>query len=304
MHTAHRVAFCFAAGALALGTAGCLPSIEDLDQGPLTETFAVSDVFTPSGFMGDGQHFGLLVGYTNERCKPRAGMGRGNCYAFTYYPNNVDEDPWAGVYWVFPANSWGSTYGHAIDSTKFKRVSFYAAIEGPTPWTVGGQPQKFNGLAGRINPNGFYSDPMRAHPGPDYQDAIDAYVGVDVNTGVNDINANMQKYQIALTDFNKGIGCVLPPTAEQLADPKFIPQKENCMEVDDPATPGAKIRVANDLIGAFAWSVHYPTDHTQCKPPPDASMPADWCHNDRHSSQFINPPPVTIYLDDIVWETE
>ena len=71
----------------------------------------------------------------------------------------------------------------------------------------------------------------------------------------------------------------------------------------DPANPGSTIRVASDLIGGFAWSLHYPTDLTTCAPSPNAGDPADWCHIDQHSSYFVSPKPVTVYLDDIVWET-
>src|SRR5450432_726841 len=100
--------------AVAAAAAGCLPSISDLDHGPLTNTFAVSDVFSPSGFMGDGEDFGSLTLQTNEGCKePRPPNAQGNCYVFTYYPNSIPgQDPWAGAFWVFPSNSWGSYPGH------------------------------------------------------------------------------------------------------------------------------------------------------------------------------------------------
>src|ERR1700736_3021317 len=132
-----RLAWPLRLAALALTVAGCLPSISDLDHGPLNSTFAVSDFFSPSGYMGDGEFFGKMIGTTNEGCKqPRPPGARGNCYSFTYQPNDIDVDPWAGVFWVFPANSWGSTSGHAIDIAQFKQISFWAAIEGPTPYAV------------------------------------------------------------------------------------------------------------------------------------------------------------------------
>lgn len=307
MRQHYRLALCAGVGLLALGATGCLPSISDLDSGPLTSTFAVSDYYTPSGFMGDGQYFGSLVGTTNQNCKPRPQGARGNCYSFTYYPNTIDKDPWAGVFWVFPANSWGSTYGHAIDASKFTRISFYAAVEGPTPWTVGGSTQKFNGIAGGIDPKGFFSDPKRPNRSPDYIDGVYANVGVDINAGMNGVGPELKQFHIALTDFNKNFGCVVPPPPPEPGQPAPIPSPENCVEIQDPSQPNdpnAKIKVASDLIGAFAWSLHYPTDQTQCRPPSDPSLPADWCHTDQHSSQFVNPAPVKIYLDDIVWESQ
>ena len=84
-------------------------------------------------------------------------MARGNCYAFTYWPNDVDGvDPWAGVFWVFPSNSWGSVSGRAVDLSKFKQISFWAAVDGPTPYTIGGNKIPFVGQAGGIDPKGGF----------------------------------------------------------------------------------------------------------------------------------------------------
>jgi hypothetical protein len=123
---------CFAF-TLMLGTAACLPSIDDLDWGPLSQSFAVSDYFTPSGFMGDGANFGHLYMDVNTSCKtPRPPNAAGNCYTFTYYkdtsPTAVD---WAGVYWVFPANNWGTRSGHAIDFTKFQQIRYSVSVDYP-----------------------------------------------------------------------------------------------------------------------------------------------------------------------------
>ncbi|HEX4346357.1 MAG TPA: hypothetical protein VHZ73_02230, partial [Vicinamibacterales bacterium] len=56
--------------------------------------------------------------------------------------------------------------------------------------------------------------------------------------------------------------------------------------------------VADFVIGAFAWALHYPSDVPQC------ANPTSNCHQPIDSSQFVNPPPVHIYLDDIVWDTD
>jgi hypothetical protein len=279
---------------MALGAAGCLPSISDLDHGPLTSTFAVSDYFTPSGFMGDGKYFGNLVGSTNQNCKQRPPGARGNCYRFTYYPNQVDTDAWAGVFWVFPANSWGSTYGHAIDMTKFTRVSFYAAIDAPTPYTVDGAPQPFNGLVGGIDPGAQF--PLN------YSDGADASTSAIIGTT---LTSEYKQFHIALTDINKASNCK-PPYDPMSGVPDN--RAENCAPAKDAM--GMDIRIANDLIGAFGWSLHYPNDSATCKAPPppanpgDPPLPANWCQSGQHSSQFVNPKPVVVYLDDIVWEAQ
>src|SRR4051812_23912395 len=102
--------------ALPLMTAGCVPQLDDPDYGPLTSTFAVSDIFSPSGFMGDGANPGYLtVDFHQENCKqPRPVGAQGNCYTFTYYMDPKANLNWAGVYWVFPTNSWGARPGYNI----------------------------------------------------------------------------------------------------------------------------------------------------------------------------------------------
>jgi hypothetical protein len=281
-----RLAWPLRLASVALMASGCLPSISDLDSGPLDSTFAVSDFFSPSGFMGDGEFFGDLVGSTNEGCKPRPPGARGNCYRFTYYPNNVDIDPWAGVYWVFPSNSWGSTPGHAIDIKNFNSISFYAAIDGPTPFTVNSNPPIFNGLAGNINPGNFYS--MKTPGALDYQDAEHStggfYPGMDV-TG------DLKQFHFAIKDLDKGQNCVAPGPGQT--------ESINCNQfVTDPDPNIGLHGYAKYLIGAFAWSVHYPIDSVACR---DGTTD---CRMDQHSSQFVNPQPVHIYLDDIVWDTQ
>jgi hypothetical protein len=266
---------------LAVGTllvAGCLPSISDLNSGPLNETFAVSDFFSPSGYMGDGEFFGKLQGTPNEGCKPNASQHRGNCYAFTYLPNDLGcssfpcVDPWAGVFWVFPSNSWGSTIGHAIDVSKFKQVSFWAAIDGPTPYTVDGNPVPLKGLAGGISPNGQFGH----LGGVDYSDGVMVNDGFQIGSA-DGVTTVMKQFHMPLGDDDKKANC-------QVA----------AMGVAANCTSGA----ADFLIAAFGFALHYPTDIAQC------SNPAVDCHSPLDSSMFVNPPPVHIYLDDIVWDTQ
>jgi hypothetical protein len=181
-------------GAVAAG--GCLPQLNDPDRGPLTSTFAVSDYFTPSGFMGDGALEGFLTldaaGPNDPGClQPRPAGARGNCYAFTYYADPNGGNFWAGVYWVFPANSWGSRPGYAINSTNFKQLSFYAAVDSPTPDTKGGGIFSFfNGIAGGINGDNFYG-------AAEHNDVIDAEGSYQIGSK---IGPEMKQYHIDLTN--------------------------------------------------------------------------------------------------------
>jgi hypothetical protein len=284
----HLTCLAFACTSLAFAATGCLPSISDLDSGPLTKTFALSDYYTPSGYMGDGANFGSLVGQTNAGCKPRPAGARGNCYVFTYYPNHTDSEPWAGVFWVFPANNWGSSYGHAIDSTRFKQVRFYAAIEGPTPYTVGGSVPNLKLIAGTINdPNGTYTqDGNLQH--------IDG-IGVTTSKKVgSEVTTELKQFHMPIDESARQHLCNLGP-----------PYSDNCATVMDAngqpvldPTNGSPILYANDLIGGFAWALPYPRDSVQC-----ADGTTD-CRGQNKTSQFVNPKPVKIYFDDIVWDTE
>jgi hypothetical protein len=288
--------------ALAMLAVGCLPSISDLGGGPLNETFPVSDFFAPSGYMGDGEFFGKLNGTANEGCKPRVGLHRGNCYAFTYWPNDTDADPWAGVFWVFPANSWGSTSGHAIDIARFKQISFWAAVDRSTPYSVGMNPVPFVGQAGGINPLGRYVTEGEK----DYVDGVNNTSGAwNVGDATNGLTSDMKQFHIPVTDFQKSAGCQDP------TDPAKAPNcKPNAAAQAMGLTPAQAhamgLEEATFLIGAFAWALHYPTDQVPgCIPKTDPATgtPID-CHTGQHSSLFINPPPVHVYLDDIVWSTE
>jgi hypothetical protein len=257
---------------LVLAGGGCLPPLDNLDQGPLNSTFAVSDYYTPSGYMGDGAYLGLLTQKVNQGCRPRPAGAQGNCYVFTYNPNTFGRDPWAGVFWVFPSNSWGSMYGHAIDTAPFKQIRFWAAIEGPTPFTEnGGLPISFNGLVGGINPNGGFASTGL----PEHKDGVKASFGAVIGT---DIGPEFKQFHIPLTDAVKGSECT--------GNPSCTPPGETVFGL------------ATDLIAAFGWAFHYPDDGPGCKPDKliGARCPTD---------QFAAPPaPVRVFLDDIVWDTQ
>jgi hypothetical protein len=113
---------------------GCPANLADnVEQaGPISGPFAVSRFYTPSGYMGDGDNPGFLLADVNDQCLPRPDGARGNCYRFQYREDNrcppFGDCRWAGVYWVFPANNWGSRPGRSIGFS-FTRATFYAAAK-------------------------------------------------------------------------------------------------------------------------------------------------------------------------------
>jgi len=248
--------------ALPVGGAGCLPSLDDPDFGPLTSTFAVSDIFSPSGFMGDGANPGYLtVDFDQNHCKqPRPAGARGNCYSFTYYMDPHHNLMWAGVYWVFPTNSWGAFPGYAISSANFQQVRFYAALEMPTPMTkAAGGDTFFNGIAGGINGANFYGMPCANGPRDfgkcEHDDKIRAQEVFQIG---KDIGPDYKQFHIALSN---------QPTAEE-------------------------------LIGAFAWSMDFPSDSCTCSVAVTSPLECTAA-----GGQLNCPQPVKIYIDDIVWDT-
>jgi hypothetical protein len=122
----------------------CTPAVDPAEQGPIdVPSFTVSDFFTPSGHMGDGQtpgHVAMVVG--TDGCRSRSLTGaRGHCYQFTYGP--PADKLWAGVFWAFPANNWGAEPGRLFrpwifDATKgvirqrYNRIRFSAAARRDT----------------------------------------------------------------------------------------------------------------------------------------------------------------------------
>lgn len=107
---------------------GCGPSSE-LDRlgetGPLTGPFYVSEHFSPSGHMGDGETAGHIFVDIGENCLARPAGAGGDCYRFVYEPG---AKRWAGVYWAYPANNWGSRPGRNVAS-EYSRIRFYAAAD-------------------------------------------------------------------------------------------------------------------------------------------------------------------------------
>lgn len=119
------IAVGFGAFVLAAGSAGCAAGADTDVPGvePLKLPFAVSSVFAPSGYMGDGVNGTAVIADTE--CADRPSGARGDCYRFTYHASTM---LWSGVYWQYPANNWGAAEGMAIPPGA-TQVSFYAAGE-------------------------------------------------------------------------------------------------------------------------------------------------------------------------------
>ena len=109
-------------------------------SGPIVGPFVVSDYFTPSGLMGDGEKPGAMTVGINKNCRtPRPPGAQGDCYHFLY---KVGDVHWAGAYWVYPSNSWGTYPGRDVIPPRdlgpdskgnelygYTRVRFWAAVD-------------------------------------------------------------------------------------------------------------------------------------------------------------------------------
>lgn len=124
--------------------------------GPIKGPFIVSDYFTASGLMGDGAVPGRVTVDIDKNCiSPRPAHAQGDCYHFLY---KIGDVHWAGAYWVYPSNSWGSVPGRDLlppvdlgpdgkggELHGYNRVRFSVAIDPPLA-----TPPKFQYFAGGI----------------------------------------------------------------------------------------------------------------------------------------------------------
>jgi hypothetical protein len=102
---------------------GCPADVEP-PSGELSIPMAVSELYAPSGYMGDGADgVSLTGGMPNEGCAPRPSGAEGDCYRFDYTPSTM---LWSGVYWQSPADNWGSAPGPQVPQGATK-VTFWAA---------------------------------------------------------------------------------------------------------------------------------------------------------------------------------
>jgi hypothetical protein len=134
-----RPSISFVCGALSFATlfaSGCAPKAAQ-PKPPPDGPFAVSDYFAPSGAMGDGATPGNLVIGTSSGCKERPAGARGYCYSFQYVGNAPYTTPvskstgvcnWAGLFFQYPDNNWGTSPGLPVPSGKLSKVSFQVAV--------------------------------------------------------------------------------------------------------------------------------------------------------------------------------
>lgn len=123
--------------------------------------FAVDTAFVSSGFMGDGAMPGTVTmmpakaGDSTDCGGKRASTtAAGSCHTVAYVPPAANGMGWAGVYWQYPANNWGTKPGYAIPSGA-KKVTFQAKGQ------KGGEKVTFlaGGIIGAGNP---YTDSLKA----------------------------------------------------------------------------------------------------------------------------------------------
>src|ERR1039457_6799678 len=81
----------------------------------------VNAVFTPSGYMGDGEQGGHVQMRPVAGEKPRPGDTDNLCYKITYQPGAKAR---AGVYWLFPADNWRANPGRSIRGAT--HITFWA----------------------------------------------------------------------------------------------------------------------------------------------------------------------------------
>jgi hypothetical protein len=129
----------------------------------------VDEFFAPSGYMGDGETPGPIAMIPakpgdSKDCDGRraSSSAKGDCHQVTYSPPASGGKGWAGVYWQYPANNWGTKPGYAV-AAGAKKVSFWAK------GAKGGEKLTF--LAGGI-----------AAPGAAYQDSVSAKAEVTLTT--------------------------------------------------------------------------------------------------------------------------
>lgn len=168
---------------LPLVSVACVPAVEDLaNAGPIEGPFVVSHHFTPSGLMGDGAIPGRVTVEVNENCKkPRPANAQGDCYHFLY---KVGEIKWAGAFWVYPSNNWGTVPGRDLEGPAdrgvdpasgkplrgYNWVRFSAAIDDPTKYPLN-KPPSVRYWAGKLDgrvakpPQPFYDKGCSIFPG-------------------------------------------------------------------------------------------------------------------------------------------
>jgi hypothetical protein len=212
-----------AAGTSLLALA-CAPKAAE-KKAPPEGPFALSDYYAPSGAMGDGATPGNLVIGTQATCKDRPSGARGYCYSFQYVASNPYTTPiskstgvcnWAGLFFQYPDNNWGTEPGLPIPTGKLTKVTFQVAVGAGTElmtFQMGGVGLPPLPDGGPPPPPGTACPPAETPVPPNY-DTLSAITMQNVGT-------EWQKMELPLT----------------MRDPS--------------ATPAA----TTNLIGALSWGI-------------------------------------------------
>ncbi|MBL7070182.1 MAG: hypothetical protein ISS27_01765 [Candidatus Omnitrophica bacterium] len=84
-----------------------------------TEKSSRDNHYIPSGFMGDYSDIRMNLGAKDD---PHSGE---DCIEFVYLPKRSQGAGWAGVYWLNPANNWGTIDG-GYDLSGSSKLNFWA----------------------------------------------------------------------------------------------------------------------------------------------------------------------------------
>lgn len=80
-----------------------------------------TSLYVPSGFMGDSE--ALKMSTTYESAPTASGEVGKTSLKIVYQPKG--SAGWAGIYWLTPANNWGTVKGAGFDLSQAKRLTFW-----------------------------------------------------------------------------------------------------------------------------------------------------------------------------------
>jgi hypothetical protein len=124
MRTNVKVRSCVAA---ALVVAGCGVAIVLGQDAAQTRGVDVCSLFSPSGFMGDGEYAGKYVTFSGaDRTAPHS-LPTSVKVTYTIAPNSPNR--WAGMYWLNEPDNWGDRPGTNYSGRRLSSVSFWARGE-------------------------------------------------------------------------------------------------------------------------------------------------------------------------------
>jgi hypothetical protein len=121
------------------------PPDVDAAPTPTAVPFTVSDVFEPTGFMGDtpADFNAITMSSDSTNCpSPRVSGAQGVCYSVSWSPamSPGASTAWVGVYWQYPADNWGAEVGLPVveGATKVTFAAVGAAGGEQVQFIVGG----------------------------------------------------------------------------------------------------------------------------------------------------------------------